>query len=486
MNTQTPHTDSDLETYRQGLRMAQPPDPVKLAAEKEWLAELSRKSATKRLSGYLRLVGPGYLQSAMTLGGGTAAASLFAGAAFGYELLWVAPCAMLLGIWMLSAVAHQTLSTGVRPFHAMAHFAGKPFAWGWALGALLSSIIWQFAQYSLAAAVIVDMGDVVGISNISPTIAGITTLIVAVALSFLYGTSDRTVRIYERILKYMVWGIVVAFGIVIVKTGIRDWGALGRGLLPLSLGGVRNDIAGVTVIVSGLSAAVGANMLFLYPYSLLARGWGKEHRGLARFDLISGMFLPYALATCFMVIATANTIYLDESFSGTRLAPVDAARSLADVVGLTFGRVIFNLGVLGMALSSITLQMLCAGFIAIELFGWPVGSAKYRLATLLPIPGVLGAVMWKDIAVWVAVPTNIFCGLFLPLAYLGFIKLQANKNYLGDDTPQGWRGRVWITGMLLITFFLIGFLGWYAITKGPDYFENFTSLFSNEAADSSK
>ena len=43
---------------------------------------------------YLKLLGPGYLQSAMTLGGGTASASLFAGAVFGYQLLWVAPVAM--------------------------------------------------------------------------------------------------------------------------------------------------------------------------------------------------------------------------------------------------------------------------------------------------------------------------------------------------------------------------------------------------------
>ena len=80
-----------------------------------------------RTLGYLRLMGPGYLQSAMTLGGGTAAASLFAGAAFGYSLLWVAPVAMLLGVVMLSAISYQTLSTGVRPYEAMRRYAGEPF-----------------------------------------------------------------------------------------------------------------------------------------------------------------------------------------------------------------------------------------------------------------------------------------------------------------------------------------------------------------------
>ena len=37
-------------------------------------------------------------------------------------------------------------------------------------------------------------------------------------------------------------------------------------------------IAGATLVLSGLSAAVGINMLFLYPYSLRARGWGRGGR----------------------------------------------------------------------------------------------------------------------------------------------------------------------------------------------------------------
>ena len=54
---------------------------------------------------------------------------------------------MLLGIIVLSAVAHQTLSTGENPFEAMRTHAGAFFAYGWAIAAILSSIIWQFAQY---------------------------------------------------------------------------------------------------------------------------------------------------------------------------------------------------------------------------------------------------------------------------------------------------------------------------------------------------
>ena len=36
--------------------------------------------------------------------------------------------------------------------------------------------------------------------------------------------------------------------------------------------------------VPGFAAAVGINMTFLLPYSMLARGWDKDFRGLAVFD----------------------------------------------------------------------------------------------------------------------------------------------------------------------------------------------------------
>ena len=78
-------------------------------------AELDAKPMVPRIAGYLKFMGPGYLQSAMTLGGGSAFAALFSGAAFGYQLLWVAPAAMLLGVIVMSAIAWQTLSTGVDP-----------------------------------------------------------------------------------------------------------------------------------------------------------------------------------------------------------------------------------------------------------------------------------------------------------------------------------------------------------------------------------
>ena len=269
----------DLGSVRQGLRMAKPPDPAALAAERQQLVAAEHAPFLTRARTYLRLIGPGYMQSAMTLGAGTASAALFAGAAYGYELLWVAPLAMLLGIVMLAAVAHQTLSTGERPMHAMATHAGRFFAFAWAAGSLVASVVWHLPQYNLAANAMVDACDAVGIGGVPPMACSLVVLGIAIALSMLYGRSPGLVRAYERTLKWMVWAIVFSLLWVVLSTG-TDWGAVLRGFVP-GIPQQRGNTDAYELIASGLAAAVGVNMVFLFPYSLLARGWGREHRRLA-------------------------------------------------------------------------------------------------------------------------------------------------------------------------------------------------------------
>ena len=87
-----------------GLPMASKWDPQKLEAEVTELRELKNKPLVPRVSGYVKRTGPGLLQSAMTLGAGSATASVVAGASFGYKLLWVQPVAMFLGVMMLAAL----------------------------------------------------------------------------------------------------------------------------------------------------------------------------------------------------------------------------------------------------------------------------------------------------------------------------------------------------------------------------------------------
>jgi Mn2+/Fe2+ NRAMP family transporter len=432
------------------------PDRAEAARqEARELEALSGKRRGQRFGYYLKKTGPGWMQSAMTLGGGSAIASLSLGASFGFELLWVQPLAMLAGIVMLAAHAHQTLSTGERPFQAMRQHVHPVLAWMWVIATLASTLVWDFPQFALAAGMVEDMvqastGWRPAESGRPLYLLGISVLLFAgcTGVVWNYNRGLWGIRFFDHFLKGLIWLILVCFLVVIVRAafaGSIDWLALLRGFLPTS---IPRDSYGVTAVMAAFGSAVGINMTFLFGYSLLARGWGREHRGLAQFDLLTGMFVPYVLATSLMVVATAITLHGVVPY-GARISPVQAAETIAATgAGLFFGRILFGLGIFGMAVSTIILHMLVCGFALCEIFKWPATGWKYRLACLLPAPAVTGALFWPALKTYVALPTSAICGVLLPIAYVGWFLLHNSSSFLGEDRPRGAKAFLWNIGML--------------------------------------
>ena len=78
---------AEQENVVRGMPMFAPADAEVLARERAELRELDGKPLGKRIGWYFSKSGPGGMQSARTLGGGRALASLFAGAFLQYQLL---------------------------------------------------------------------------------------------------------------------------------------------------------------------------------------------------------------------------------------------------------------------------------------------------------------------------------------------------------------------------------------------------------------
>ncbi|GAG15047.1 unnamed protein product, partial [marine sediment metagenome] len=79
---------------------------AQIQADRRLIVEARRKGFWATLGAYTRLSGPGWLQSAITLGGGSLSSSLYLGVLAGFSLLWLQPLAMILGVIMLSAIAY--------------------------------------------------------------------------------------------------------------------------------------------------------------------------------------------------------------------------------------------------------------------------------------------------------------------------------------------------------------------------------------------
>jgi len=426
------HRPDDL---RRGLPMVQARDPEALEREKGRLREIdARPRAWRRWRGYWSLSGPGWVQSALTLGAGSAGSSIFAGAVFGYKLLWVQPVAMFLGVAMFAAIGHQTLTTEARPYDVFRKKLHPALAVSWGAVVLLASIVFQFPQYSLGVSVARDIFDVAGLAIPRGPIA-LALLVAATALCWSYGRgSRRAVRLFERALKYLVLLMAFFFLLVVVKTGI-DVKAMVNGFLGFH---IPRDREGMTIVLGALGAAIGVNMTFLYPYTLLARGWGRDHRGLKDFDLATSMFIPFIVTSSLVVIACANTLHVQ----GIRVRDaVDAAHALAPVAGVTVGRVVFSLGVLGMCFTTLAIEMVICGFVLSEMLGFEPRGWRYRAATMTANIGLMGA--FAPTPFWLPVLASSIALVMLPIAYVGFFILQNKKSYLGEAVPRGPKGTLW-------------------------------------------
>ncbi len=503
------------------------------------LREAEARGAGAKLKAYVRLSGPGWLQSALTLGGGTLAGSLYLGVLSGYSLLWLQPVAMALGLVMMSAIGYVSLTIREHPFQAVNRHINPVLGWAWALAALAASMVWVMAQYSLASGVTqqILLPGVFGAEGPFGDFGGrviISALIFATVLTVTwnYDRGGWGVRLYEWILKITVIVIVLCFAGVVVRLAISvqglDWGALWRGFIPNPMAIlapaetfrplleavapegreywanliVRNQR---DVAITAAAATIGINATFLFAYSLRRHGWGKEFRGFVKFDLFTGMLIPFLLVTAFVVIAAANQFHtvpqpglLEEGEGATErqraqfetllegrvqyerehtgaaetggealaeaiaaLSPeekhlaamlvtrdaFDLAASLRPFTGDFFGGIIFSLGVVGMTLSSITLHMLISGMVICEFLGRPHSGWTLRLGSLAAATGILGPFLWGQASFWLVVPTSIFAFTLLPIAYLVFILMMNHRRLLGDEMPRGGRRMVWNLAM---------------------------------------
>lgn len=444
------------EQKSSGLPMTSKWDPEKIRLEDEHLQALEKEPFGKRIKGYFKMTGPAWMQSAMTLGAGSAAASVVAGAFYGYELLWVQPIAMFLGIFMMAALGNIVLTKGERGFEIVKRELHPSIAMFWAIATVVSTVIWHFGQYALLGGAFWDMANVAGIENAGESqtvetivrfVGGFLILGINIALTWNYGAKSKGIKFYEGFLQWTIRAVMASFLIVVIVMAFKakvDWGAVFKGFFTITV-----PEGSMTTVLGAIGAAVGINMTFLYPYSILAKGWGKHHKGLARFDLVMSLFIPYIILTSLIIIGMASTVHgnLGEGVTNANFKPIDAAQSLAAVLGGPMGRIVFDLGFAGMACGAISAHMVCCGFTVCEMFGLEYTPKRYKMFTLVPAIGILGVMIKSPI--WLPVIASALAFTMLPIAYVSFFILNNKRSYMGDAVGKGWK-RIVVNTILLV------------------------------------
>ncbi|RMF41618.1 MAG: hypothetical protein D6753_09285 [Planctomycetota bacterium] len=518
----------------------------KVATDREILLAASEKGRLALWGAYVKLSGPGWLQSAITLGGGSLSGALFLGVLGGTDMLWLQLVAIVMGVIMLSAISYVTLSTGKRPFQAINQHINPVLGCGWLLATSTANMIWCMPQFSLAFDALnknlvpggilpADASDEVALRyRIGVSLVLFVLALVLVVLNERRGTAAR---LFDWFLKFLVGMVVICFfGVVIylmLKEGL-PWSKILNGFIPnleqwnRPTGTVAELVAEAPeafrefwstrivkaqrdVMIGAAATAVGINMTFLLPYSMLARGWDKPFRGLARFDLATGMAIPYIIVTSCVVIAAAYSFHgkVDEAFLSSdpavmqtspiyagalpqlsarmveemgqdawlalsadeqaeriaALAPAEKklaatlvkrnafqlSQSLTPLLGERIAKLVFGLGVLGMGFSTIIILMLINGYVFRELAPDRWNRQAHFLGCL--VAGGMG-VCWPLIWVgesefWLGILTSTFGMILLPIAYVTFFFMMNSKDLMGDEMPRGIARVIWNVLMLI-------------------------------------
>jgi len=541
---------SPNETEQSPLSTPQPQEQVmhmnpRIEKDRQLILDSQRKGRGAVFKTYIRLSGPGWLQSGITLGGGSLSSSLYLGVLVGFSFMWLQPLAMILGIIMMSAIAYVTLSAGERPLHAINNHVSPVLGWGWLIASMMANLVWSLPQFALGTAALRQnilpglLGPATMAEVPSKMIAGAIFLAFCLTFTLTYGAGGKGTKIFETLIKIIVSMIVLCFLGVVIKLSFEGkirWGQILGGLIPdLSLFVKPTDyimphiekvsdqfqsfwtnmIVGQQrdVMISAAATAVGINMTFLLPYSMLRKGWDKHFRGLAIFDLSTGLFIPFIIATGCVVIASSSQFHgqpaaglvadapggqitaepagnLVGPYKGlltkrlkheigpeefAKLSPEEVqeksqalpwadkrmaailvkrdafnlAETLAPLTGPVIAQYVFGLGVIGMAMSAATMLMTINGLCFCELLGKPPKGWTQRIGCLMVSVGALGPFFWKDAAPYLAVPTSVFAMVLLPIAYFAFFLLMNQKSFLGENMPIGPTRILWNVLMAL-------------------------------------
>ncbi len=458
----------------------------KIEHDRQLLSEAHQAGPWATLGVYVRLAGPGWLQSAITLGGGSLAGALFIGALGGMSMLWLQLMAITMGVIMLSAISYVTLSTGQRPFDAINRHINPALGWSWIIATSLANLIWCMPQFALCYSAIKNnlLTDAEDSWQLQVAVSlGIFLIVTGVVT--LNARSGFTAKLFDLVLKGLVGLVVLCFvGVVVLlaANGSFSWSEVLAGMVPdlrqwtrptgeiarlvaMSSAEAQEFWTGRIVsqqrsqMLAAAATAVGINMTFLMPYAMLQRGWDRTFRGLARFDLMTGMAIPYVLVTSCVVIAAAYAFHgkADAAFlstdakvfvtsptfdgtkemllarvspelTGTTFASLDEqqrenvvaamaalpdaekriaasmvrrnanslSQTLAPLIGERFANWVFGLGVFGMGFSTIIILMLINGYVFREAMGKPNSRGGYAAGCVVAgLVGVLWPFAWS-------------------------------------------------------------------------------------------
>ena len=400
---------------------------------------------SERRLDYLRRMGPSWIISAVACGPATLASVSLAGAAHGFDLLWVVILSAVFGTTAQYLAAKSGVLEGRGIISATQDRLGRAWAWVLTVDAVLATYL----------AAIFLMNALVGITGL---VTGLKSpwwgLVYAGAFTaFLIRGGYKW---FETLCKAVVGFVVVCFVITAAKADI-SLGRMAGGLVPSFPGGL--DAAMMMAAIMG--GAVHVTIIGMHTYNTNAKGWTKKDLGLARFDTVMSMGVAFGLYSVAIFSVAAAVLYP----AGVKIkGAADAALSLGPLLGST-AQGVFLAGLWAAALSTIMPTFLAGAYFISDKMGWPrdTGDRRFRL---LIAAGVFLSVLGPFIkgSFFLLLPVMLAVGLCGTPLILAIILYFLNRTEVAGEYKNSWvlnvlGGVTFLVTLALAARFVLGKLG---------------------------
>lgn len=375
-----------------------------------------------KLGEKLKASGPAWMAAGLNIGGATVTNSVILAAATGYLYGWVFAIATLSAFFATYSCVRLTIVSNQNPIALIKKEINPTFGWIVGIAVLLSNIIFFTIQVSL-------LGDIVNtlLPGITFKIWMIVAIVAAAILILIPGKSAN--EMLQKIIKWMVYLLTVSYIISLFVIDV-DWIQFYKGITGFTLPTNKTE---VLLFTSVLGSAMAINVPFLQAYATKSSKYGIEKLGLFKFEtIITNIFLLFVQLAVLIVVTT--TLYASQI---TPKSAIDAAVALEPIAG-KLSTILFSLGMLGAALSTMIANTSIQAYIMTDLLDWETNPGTKRFKTIqlimliiaLSIP-VLG---WNaySVASW----GGAFNSLFMPIGILAWLILNNKKELIGNYRPS--------------------------------------------------
>lgn len=388
----------------------------------------------ERIKNAFRSIGPGLIIASVVLGPGSITVASRIGSQYGYAFLWVIVIATVFMITYTSMSARFGVTHEESLLQSLSKHYGRWFAVVIGICAFLSTASFQFGN---------NLGIGIGMQGITGIDERIWPLIFTPLGIILIFWAKNLYKVLERLMKYMVMTMILAFFVNLILTK-PELSGISKGFVPTRFG--KDDLS----VVSAMLATSFALAAALYQsYLAQDKGWKKKHLKRSLKDTYIGIIL-LALISATVLITSAAALH-------PRGILVNSAADMAMQLEALFGssaKVIFSIGLCAAAFSSMMVNSVIGGGLLAD--GLGLGRSmndrapKIMIASVLVI-GMLVSVLFKGNVIYALILAQASSMLAVPFIAIGLFLMLNNKKIMGAHVNNWIQNLIAVTGFLVIS-----------------------------------